>query len=161
MDLRGNPGGNIWPMLAGVAPLLTDGHVMSFDSTSHSEAVTVNRDQVMLDGKQVAHAPDTIPKSGLPVAVLLSRSTASSAEGVAIAFVGQPGTRSFGQPSAGLSTANTPIRLRDGAVVNLTNAVDVDRTGKRYGVPVIPDVQSNQAALDAARWLNAHKEPPS
>jgi carboxyl-terminal processing protease len=83
--------------------------------------------------------------------------TGSSGEAAAIAFVGQEGVRSFGQPTYGFSTVNQPITLIDGAVVNLTVAVDADRSGKRYGVPVEPDVVVDDAGITAAvdAWFDA------
>jgi carboxyl-terminal processing protease len=160
VDLRGNPGGNIWPMLAGVSSLLSDGEVMGFQSARHTDAVTISGDRVLLGGAVRARGSSTVPKSNLPVAVLVSDGTASSGEGVAIAFAGQRNSQSFGEPTAGLSTANTSIRLRDGAVVNLTSAVDVDRTGRPYGGPVVPQVHSAEAAIDAAGWLKADEPSP-
>lgn len=159
VDLRGNTGGNIWPMLAGVSSLLSDGEVMGFKSAQHTDRVTISGNGVFLDGVVQARGSLSVPKSSLPVAVLVSGGTASSAEGVAIAFVGQHNSRSFGQQTAGLSTANTSIRLRDHAVINLTSAVDVDRTGRIYGTPVVPGMQSSEAAIDAAEWLKAYDKP--
>lgn len=56
----------------------------------------------------------------------------------------------FGQPSYGFSTANEARTLPDGAVLNLTTAVDVDRTGQRYGGPIQPDEVVDDELLPAA-----------
>jgi C-terminal processing protease CtpA/Prc len=86
----------------------------------------------------------------------------SSGEAVAIAFRGRPRTRSFGLPTGGLSTSNGALALPDGSTIMLTTAVDVDRTGRRYGDKVEPDEMipaeatspGNDAAIAAAiRWL--------
>jgi C-terminal processing protease CtpA/Prc len=58
---------------------------------------------------------------------------------VAISFKGRPRTRSFGQPTNGLSSANGTFPLPDGATILLTTAIEADRTGKRYGEKVDPD----------------------
>lgn len=84
------------------------------------------------------------PKSLSPlvsawVAVLTGPRTASSGEAVAIAFRGRPDTRSFGLPTAGLSTANGTFPLPDGSMLLLTAAVDADRTGRKYRDKVDPD----------------------
>ena len=56
-----------------------------------------------------------------------------------IAFKGRPHTRSFGQPTNGLSSANGTFPLPDGAMILLTTAIEADRTGKQYGEKVDPD----------------------
>ncbi|MCJ1712137.1 S41 family peptidase [Clavibacter michiganensis subsp. phaseoli] len=157
VDLRGNRGGNMWPMLAALSPLLDEGRVMSFEYADRSLPVTVQGGAVADDGRVVATSAASRVPEGLPIAVLTDGMTVSSGEAVAIAFVGQDGVRSFGQPTYGFSTANEPRTLVDGAIVNLTVAVDADRTGKRYGVPVVPDVVVDDTGITAAvdAWFDA------
>jgi hypothetical protein len=57
------------------------------------------------------------------IAVLLSSATSSSGEAVAIAFRGNPNTRSFGQRTRGLTTANGRFTPSDGAIIILTQAI--------------------------------------
>ncbi|MFC5537756.1 S41 family peptidase [Rhodocytophaga aerolata] len=90
------------------------------------------------------------------VAVLTNRLTSSSGEALAIAFIGRPNTRSFGFPTCGLSTANAPMMLSDGARLALTVGVMADRNKKAYGNAVQPDellpaVTSVQKAIE---WLS-------
>jgi carboxyl-terminal processing protease len=88
------------------------------------------------------------------VAVLTSQRTASAAgEAVTVAFRGRGNTRTFGTPTAGVSTANVPFRLRDGATIVLTTAIYVDRTGKRYGDKIEPDETTEDALPAATAWL--------
>ncbi|KQM16814.1 hypothetical protein ASF83_13705 [Plantibacter sp. Leaf171] len=150
VDLRDNHGGNVWPMLAAVAPLLDDGTVETFEAVDRSTVVSVDGGTVSSDGAQQAAATSPQQKVDGPIAVLIDGMTGSSAEAVAIAFIGQADVHVFGQPSYGFSTANQPLRLYDGAVVNLTVAVDADRTGKRYGVPIQPDTVVDDTQLPAA-----------
>jgi hypothetical protein len=155
VDLRHNPGGSMLPMLAGLRPLLGDGVLGGFRDAQGK--VSPLRAASPLD-------PDLPAGPALEnarVAVLLGPRTASSGEVVAIAFRGRPDTRSFGQPTAGLSTGNSGFRLPDGSKIFLTTAVDVDRTGHVYGERVVPDESvaatgQGDPALDAARaWLTA------
>jgi carboxyl-terminal processing protease len=157
VDLRGNHGGDMWPMLAALSPLLDEGRVMSFEHADRSLPITVQGGAVADDGAERATSGAGRVPAGLPVAVLTDGMTGSSGEAAAIAFVGQEGVRSFGQPTYGFSTVNQPITLIDGAVVNLTVAVDADRSGKRYGVPVEPDVVVDDAGITAAveAWFDA------
>jgi hypothetical protein len=134
VDLRANGGGNMWPMLGGLRPFLGEVGLGSFVSPWRTTPLWHARDQV-----------DVKPPASLAalessnVAVLLGPRTASSGEAVAISFVGRPRTRSFGLPTAGLSTSNTDMKLPDGALILLTVAVETDRTGKRYGGEISPD----------------------
>ncbi|HEU4670123.1 MAG TPA: S41 family peptidase [Dyella sp.] len=155
VDLRQDPGGNMRPMLAGLRPLLGDGVVGGFRRAG-GKVYPVYAHQPssvdLPDGPALEHAR---------VAVLLGPHTASSGEVVAVAFRGRPDTRSFGQPTAGLSTANAGYPLPDGSKLFVTTSVDVDRTGHAYGGPLQPDQAvpdepgaKGDATLDAARhWL--------
>ena len=153
VDLRGNGGGNMWPMLAGLEPLLGDGTVGTFESPAGSTRWVV--------GERVA----VEPPPGLSalqsawVAVITGPRTVSSGEAVTVAFRGRPRTRSFGQATGGLSTSNSGFRLADGATLLLTTAVFADRNGRRYGATIEPDeavppVDGADSALAAAvAWL--------
>jgi C-terminal processing protease CtpA/Prc len=74
-----------------------------------------------------------------------------------MSFEGRQRTRFFGSPSAGFVTANSPIPLPDGAVLVMTVAWGLDRTGKRYVDRIEPDEDtgSGGAALGVAvDWLS-------
>ncbi len=134
VDLRNNGGGNMWPMLAGLKPFLGDeplGTFVSREGTSPPWKA----------GQAVGVEPPASlrPLQDAWVAVLTGPRTASSGEAVAISFKGRPRTRSFGQPTIGLSSANGTFPLPDGATILLTTAIEADRTGKRYGEKVDPD----------------------
>ena len=142
VDLRNNPGGNMWPMLDGVGPILGEGIVGSFvgpDGVKQSWGYF--NGQALLGGSTtiVADHPYHL-KHALPtVAVLTGPQTASAGEAIVVAFRGRPSTRSFGEPSAGVPTANYPFTLRDGALLVLTVALDADRTGRTYDSAIPPD----------------------
>ena len=102
------------------------------------------------------------------VAVLTGPRTVGAGEAVTIAFRGRPQTRSFGQPTAGVSTATSTFPLSDGATILLTTSTMADRSGKRYGASVEPDEliaagvepkDGRDPTLSAAiRWLK--QSPP-
>lgn len=133
VDLRQNTGGNMWPMLAGLKPFLGSAELGSFENAGGRGAPWVAGQNVDID------PPAALDLTSAWVAVLTGPRTASSGEVVAIAFRGRPRTRSFGEPTAGLSTANRTFVLPDGAMLVLTTAIDVDRNGRRYGEKVDPD----------------------
>lgn len=155
VDLRGNDGGNLFPMLAVLSPLLDEGTVLSFAYRDRSIPVAIDGRRVLLAGHEQAAAPGAAAHTRRPVAILTDGNTASSAEAVAIAFAGQRDARRFGAPTYGVSTANEARPLYDGARVNITVAVDVDRDGTRYGGPLAPDVPAADAPSAAATWISS------
>jgi carboxyl-terminal processing protease len=179
VDLRGNTGGNMWPMLTGIGPILGDGVVGSFVAADGSipwfyqDGKTGTRNPAGLETVSLTlqDAPVLVTPSA-PVAVLVDGSTASSAEAITIAFHGRPGTRFFGARTAGKSTAVQPFKLDDGAELYLTTAIDADRTGKQYpdgftpdqvfpSTTVMPAEGSDPVVLAAQTWLVASITPAS
>ncbi|MGC2299334.1 MAG: S41 family peptidase [Acidobacteriaceae bacterium] len=160
VDLRGNVGGNMWPMLAGIGPVLGEGDDLGefFDTDGHSVwryrdgvAAEVNKDKV---DAYPAVAGKAYHLAGTPeVAVLIDRSTGSSGEAIAVAFRGRPRTRFFGEHTQGASTVNETIALSDGASMWLTVGVQANRTGKQYPNGLAPDVAipGGDAILPPAR----------
>jgi C-terminal processing protease CtpA/Prc len=144
VDLRQNGGGNMWPMLAGLGPLLSTGALGSFVGSARNRDTTWSYQNgvAMLGPNAMAQVTDPPYRMNIPtppIAVLVGGTTASSGEAVAIAFRGNPNTRSFGQRTRGLTTANAPFMLSDHAVINLTTSIDADRVGHAYQDGVTPD----------------------
>lgn len=154
VDLRGNTGGNMWPMVSGLTPLIPDGRMLSFRSVDGTDTnVDVTGGAVVLRGVAVADAGQVAKRSG-PIAVLQDDRTASSGEAAATAFLGLPNARSFGAPTAGYTSANEPTRLYDGAVLQLTTSTYVDRTGRDLAEqPIQPDEPTGDAEASALAWL--------
>ena len=162
VDVQGNLGGNMWPMLSGVSALLPEGPVMFFrDRAGVDTAVTVQQDGAGIEGMTFVSVGPRTQRDGAPIAVLQDRSTASSGEAVLAAFRGLPNARSFGQSSSGYGSGNATHVLSDGSRITLTAAEFVDRAGKGLGErPVDPDVSigrtegaGTDAASKAAAWL--------
>ncbi|MEJ6013238.1 S41 family peptidase [Corynebacterium sp. H127] len=153
VDLRGNDGGDMGPMLAGLSPLLPDGTALEFVSPMTTTAVTVNGNAVKGGGTALTTRGG---KLAVPVAVLVDGDTASSAEATMLAFRGLNNSRSFGAPTAGYASANMMINLPDGAGLMITTAKDRDRTGAEYHEDSIqPDETATDAEAAAFAWLNA------
>lgn len=161
VDLRGNLGGNMWPMIAGIGPILGTGTTGFFvDPDFHSQPWGYDGTESLLNGivQQTATSPYTLRTPSPYVAVLLDGGVASSGEAVAVAFKQRPNTRFFGTATCGLSTANSPFTLSDGAILNLTVSTDADRTSTMYGGPLQPDqlITDPSAVVTAAvAWLHA------
>lgn len=159
VDVRGNGGGDMHPMLTVVAPLLGEGERGRFVGPHGSTGWGVRRGHVY-NGDRTAFRWRRIPAARTePVAVLTDHRTASSGEAVLISFLGAESTRTFGTPTAGYATANQAFPLPDGARLAITTAVMADRTGRTYGnVPVVPQAVVDGDALTAAiEWLSSRR----
>jgi carboxyl-terminal processing protease len=180
IDLRGNDGGDMWPMLAGIGAVLGEGDAGAFVSPNGErdpwfykagKAGTRSADGSESIAASVSEPPFSLP--GLPwVAVLIDRGTASSGEAVAISFAGRAHERSFGEHTAGFSTSNDRLPLSDGAALFLCSSVEADRTGHRYPDGIDPDAkfpapgvrpsEDKDAVIQAAEgWITdqAHAHP--
>ncbi|HET9370685.1 MAG TPA: S41 family peptidase [Vicinamibacterales bacterium] len=157
VDLRANGGGNMWPMLAGLKPFLGDEPLGTFVGAGGVAGPAWKAGQ----GGGIEPPARLSALTQAWVAVLTGPRTASSGEAVAIAFRGRPRARSFGQPTAGLSSANETLPLPDGAMIALTTAIDADRTGRQYGEKVDPDELAGaaQATPPAAPPAATLEEP--
>ncbi len=166
VDLRGNTGGNMWPMLLGAAPLLratpgAEEDVGSFATVDGPSRWQLTTTSVRLGGRvriDLGGPGYLLKHPGAPAAVLIGPRTASSGEATVLAFRGRPQTRSFGQPTSGLSTANVMRPLVDGSALLLTTSVMQDRNGQGDGLKIEPDqrVEGDAATVAAAQaWLLA------
>jgi carboxyl-terminal processing protease len=133
VDLRRNVGGNMWPMLEGVAPLLPEGSAGAF----------------VYRGGSVEEWPRGDATMQQPVAVLTSGSTASSGEALVVAFRRRPLTGSFGEATYGVPSAIRTFTLPDGARLNLAVAAFTDRQDQSYHGHIVPD---ERVAVDWAHF---------
>jgi carboxyl-terminal processing protease len=171
VDLRDNTGGNLWPMLAGIGPLIGDGEAASADYPDGRRVPLWYRDGRAGLGDyvqlRVAGAAYELRTPQPYVAVLQGPRTASSGEVIAAAFRGLPRHRSFGSATRGLSSGNRTFDLSDGAALVLTVAATRDRTGRSYVGALEADEPTARDAADtplpsqhavgaAIRWLRQH-----
>ena len=166
VDLRDNGGGAMWPMLLGMAPLLrtsvvNNEDVGSFESAHGPQRWTLTATAVQLAGKPLldfGQSGHVLRQPGAPVAVLFGPRTGSSGEASVLAWRGRPQARSFGQPTAGVSTGNVVHTLVDGSRLLLTTSVMRDRNDRGDGLKIEPDqrVEGEAATVAAAQaWLLA------
>ncbi|HEY4149864.1 MAG TPA: S41 family peptidase [Chitinophagaceae bacterium] len=165
VDLRKNSGGNCWPMLAGIGPLLGDGTCGYF--VSNSERVPISySDGAAMHGKYIRCRCTKVYKrktDSARIAVLVGPRTCSSGEIVALAFKGKDQVSFYGQPTAGLTTANSTYMLSDKSMLVLTVCLEADRTGRVCEGKLVPDEivntdsgsrQSDKAIARARMWLD-------
>lgn len=150
IDLRGNTGGNMYPMIASVHRFIKSGDDM-LTFRNRKRSYTIPLDYVLRrEGIESKGYVDC------PVAILTDSLTASSGEATLICFRGQGNVRTFGSPSAGYASANTPYRMPDGSQLVLTTDCDVARTGEEFcDDPIAPDVITANPMADALGWLQS------
>lgn len=155
IDVSANHGGNMWPMMGGIAPLYDDGLLETFESVTGERQVVNVKGGILRMNESPFPRAELDPVLTLPkrIALVIDSRTASSGEILALAFKGQKNVRSFGQPTAGASSANKSIRLSNGGLLALTTARILDRTGTAHAGPVLPDVVTDQAPHVASEWV--------
>ena len=141
IDLRKNVGGNCWPMLAGLGPLLGEGTLGYF--ISKNERIPISyRSGMSIQGRHsrcTASNPYVLRAGKKIVTVLVNHQTASAGEIVALAFKGLKDVYLFGEPTAGLTTANATYALSDGSMLVLTVSKEADRYGNITEGKIQPD----------------------
>lgn len=170
VDLRPNKGGNMWPMLRGLSPLLGPGTLGYFagpDPTTE-KAWDINYG---LSPENCFDINDqrNFPLTDIPLAVLGGPETASSGEAVFMAFRGRKSTQSFGEPTGGYATANSSFTLPgDGRIlVHICSGVFLDRqrlgsgdeNPKLNGGPIQPDIVTKDPLNEAVKWLKDGAPP--
>lgn len=158
VDVRGDTGGNMWPMIAGIGPILGEGLAGHFIDISGVEIPWLYRAGSSVYNQTnvvTVPTPYVLIKSNPKVAVLIDNGTASSGEATVISFIGRSNTKLFGTSSCGLSTANVNFPLSDGAMLFLTVSTMADRNKNQFGGRITPDERhTGAAAVNAAvEWI--------
>jgi carboxyl-terminal processing protease len=141
IDLRNNTGGNCWPMLAGLGPLLGNGVYGYFVSANEKIPFSYKNGTVMQGAyaRCATSTPYSLAHERNAIVVLTGPNTASAGEIVALAFKGMNDVFLYGEPTAGLTTANATYNLSDGSVLVLTVCKEADRTGRIQEGKIQPD----------------------
>jgi hypothetical protein len=97
----------------------------------------------------------------VPVAVVVSGDTGSGGEMPVVALTGRDNLRVFGSNTNGLTTGSLLKDMPDGAQIQVTYALMVDRTGVAYDGPIVPEEKVSQSsAVDkAGEWLQSEGCP--
>ncbi len=167
VDLRDNTGGNMYPMIAGLGPLIGNGTLGYFIKANDEEDITkrwfynngatgTGENAVILKVENPYFLKHKNPK----IALLVGKKTSSSGEMTAMSFIGKKNIRTFGQATGGYTTGNVTYRLSDLSALVLASSLTADRNKKRYLTKIIPDVvveknnDGSDAELESASaWL--------
>ena len=148
IDLAGNTGGDMNPMVLSLAPLLKEGELLAFKTGETKTGLD-------LEGLSKTSGLSYTDKklAGKKIAVIIDDMTASSGEITGLALKSLEGVKFIGEPSAGYTSVNQSISLYDGAMVVLTTGSIVDKAGNEYlNDKIIPDIDSKNPIEDAKAY---------
>lgn len=100
-------------------------------------------------------------EEAIPVAVVVSGDTGSGGEMPVVALTGRDNLRVFGSNTNGLTTGSLLKDMPDGAQIQVSYALMVDRKGAAYDGPIVPDEKMSQSSAvgKAGEWLHAQGCP--
>ncbi len=166
IDLRYNAGGNMHPMMAGIAPIVGEGKVGSLVNLQNKNLADweIKAGNFVYDGYQAVNIPFKATSKLQPkIAVLTSRWTQSSGEIVATALKGRKDTKFFGEATGGYTTNTNGENIGNEIILNISTGIYCDRNGIAYekNIPVdmeIPfeiviDKEKDTCILEARKWL--------
>lgn len=173
VDTRRNIGGRFAPLFSAVGPILGDSDILQLLDTHAVAQVISYADGELQEGpdliEHMVDNPYTVRRPHPPVALLVSRNSASAGEMTPMLFLNreEAATRIFGEQTYGLTSAIHYFDLYDGGKLQITTHRAADRAGQTYPEGIVPDVPIAvnfdaavygtdddpvlQAALD---WLN-------
>lgn len=160
IDLRENTGGNMWPMIAAIGPILGNGTTGYFiDSNGGKKTIGYKDGAATYNDAAVVSVsfPYTLVSPNSKVAILMDSSTTNAAEAVVVSFIGKANTRTFGATTCGKGGGNQAYPLSEGSVLYLTIAYLEDRNEvDRRGVITPDEVITDQTLIfqKAVDWIN-------
>lgn len=166
IDLRYNGGGNMHPMVTGIAPLIGDGMV-GYLTNLYGEKLfdwEIKLSNFIYAGYQAVSLPNEPKFKKHPkVGVLTSRYTVSSGEVVATCLKGRPNTKFFGEATGSFTTNNNWELINDQIILTISTGFFCDRNRQCYefNIPVdveIPfdvnsDIEKDKGIIEAKKWL--------
>lgn len=139
IDLRGNRGGNGWPMLAGLIPIIGEG-VVGYN-LSPKKDIPQRLEAGTIRYANVNTKVYSTKKNYRKIAVLIDEKTGSSGEMVAISLLGFENSKSFGQKTADFTTSNSSFSFsNDNALLFLATGMMADKNKRTYQGGIVPDI---------------------
>ena len=170
LDFRENTGGQLWPMLAGLSPLINSKIAGNAIYPNGNDWQWWAKDGKAGVGKNIHHKIKGVNNQFIkkkPIAILISKQTASSGEASVISFIGQDNICLIGEQTRGLTTVNQPFKLANGATLMLTTAYFGDRNLNIYPNGIEPNIEINNSNENettndiqlemAIEWLGKYK----
>lgn len=157
IDLRDNKGGNVWPMLSGLTPIIGDGLI------NYSIGNNTENPNFIKQGSFTISGTSTLiyktKRKFKKLAVLVNNLTASSGEMLAISLLGFKDTKCFGRKTRGLTTSNRTFNFSDGTMLFLSTGFMADKNKKVYRDGITPDIvfetdlSDDEIITEVIKWL--------
>ncbi|MCB0032397.1 MAG: PDZ domain-containing protein [Anaerolineales bacterium] len=145
IDLRRNQGGNLWTYFATLSPILGEGELGGFVYRDGSQEMWRLEDGKVFwadeerEESYVRGQRYQLKRPFPPVALLIGPLTEAAGELVVVAFQGWGDVRTFGEPSLGIPHLVLHTPLSDGALLFVSGANGIDRSGQLYNGAITPD----------------------
>jgi carboxyl-terminal processing protease len=139
LDLRGNPGGLLEPVINVASHFLTEGIVLEVrNNLGEVQTFRVNKD---------------MPHTDLPMVVLVDKASASGSEVLAGALQDHQRAVIAGMTTYGKGSVNALYDLKDGSGIYLTTARWLTPNGRLIeGQGIEPDIKPDLEDEDAVQW---------
>ena len=158
LDFSENSGGNMWPMLVGLSPLLSEGHLGIFRSADGTiSKIEKDNGLVTLGGKPhfLNYPQSATFQSSVPfIAIIIGNKSSSSGEITPLMFYGQKNVKFFGHKTSGFTSANQVFPLPNGGTLVLTTSMTEDRNGNSHPDGIEPHIASAEPFQDSSKWLS-------
>lgn len=143
VDLRGNSGGNVYPMIQALLPFIRKGTLGYFEyKTGDRKAWKYNKSGLFVGDKKILKSNKKeyqLKNKSSNTAILINNQTASSAEMLSIIFKEMPNCKLIGDKTKGLTTGNKSIKMDKHSTLNLTTSRMLDKWGV-YNHRIAPDI---------------------
>lgn len=164
VDLTGQTGGAAWPQMIVLEPLFSPGNTSRFINRNNVRYPLTNPKYFESMKERIGQLPPNALERfrGQKFGVVYAAVTASAGEMIAVALLGETGrSRSFGEPTYGLTTGNVSVTMPDNSrlLVTTTRYALGDLPAIRG--KLLPDVPAPaaMAVQQAAEW--ATEQSPS
>lgn len=151
IDLSKNNGGNMWVMIAALAPIFqndTLGYFIYPEQNSKKEYWILQPKSINLNNSVVYNFNKPLHKiKSNKIAILQSNQTASSGEALVVALKGNNNTKFFGSSTYGVPSSNQEYIFNDGSILFLTTAYFSDIHDKIYKSSIKPNNYTNTLNL--------------
>ena len=158
VDLREDRGGNMWPMIAGLGPIIGEGIIgwIVYNNREYEREYRAGAALSLNEPFARVAVPYTLIRPSPKIAVLTADTTNSAGEAITVFFKNRRDTRSFGAPTCGHHHLLGEFRMRTGGTLTLKTAHNADRLKRTYAGRVVPDelaTAPGEAVSRAVAWL--------
>ncbi|MDE1192638.1 MAG: S41 family peptidase [Arachidicoccus sp.] len=164
-DFRLRIGGSIYLMVDGLASIIGDGKVLSYQyGNGKSENLYLKNGAFFEDSTFASKTDAECNFKKIKIAILISPITASAGEQTVIAFRGKKNIKIFGEKSKGYTILNDENLLGKNLIFVLSSAYVSDRNGNIYKDGITPEVEitggdnfdnleKDSKVIAALKWL--------